>query len=181
MQFELKNHRANAGLARAYADLFDGISPVKQRVIITVRDRILELKNAQTHAETRWHLDEMVEVAALRDDNGMTFGPDHDSPARLVVQEKDALRVLSQTGAPFPTLRIRGQGGRALLMAVVLFVAVVTGFVALSGWFANQYPGVVQELQAHLQDFDTELRDEIGSGDATNGGGSGLSLAPSRN
>ena len=117
IQMAPRNEAFAAKLALTYAELYDGISPVRQRVSLRIAEGVLELKNAETHAVTRWSLAKMREVADQSDETSMTFAADNYDPARLVVREVEALRALIKTGAEFKPLS--GPRGQMIRLAIV--------------------------------------------------------------
>jgi len=139
VQMALRNEAFAAKLALTYAELYDGISPEKQRVSLRINDGVLELKNVETHVMTRWSLGKMREVPDQSDENSMTFAADNYDPARLVVREVEGLRALAKTGARFdPLTGPRGQMIRLALMAILAFGGISGILFGLVPWFANR-------------------------------------------
>lgn len=160
VEYALKNEAFAAKLAITYGELFDGISPVKQRVALRIVDRELELKNVSTHQDIHWNLDEMCEVEDLRTDQGMTFAADQGSPARLMVQEVDALRTLAETGARFPAQRGSRAGFARVLLGVGVFVATVLVAFTLGGGLVAAFA----EVFAAFSEGDVKLPDLLADG-----------------
>ena len=139
IQMAPRNEAFAAKLALTYAELYDGISPVRQRVSLRIAEGVLELKNAETHAVTRWSLGKMREVADQSDETSMTFAADNYDPARLVVREVEALRALIKTGAEFkPLSGPRGQLIRLAIVGIFSFGGIFALLFGLIPWFADR-------------------------------------------
>ncbi|MEM9319778.1 MAG: M48 family metallopeptidase [Pseudomonadota bacterium] len=139
MEQALRNEEFAAKLALTYAELYDGVSPVRRRVSLRINGAFLDLKNVETHAEQRWSLDDMREVADQADQNVMIFAPDDRDPARLVIREIEALRALAQSGGQFPPLNgPPGQGRRTVMMAAVAAMCFGGLLFGLVPWFADR-------------------------------------------
>ncbi|MBO6604955.1 MAG: M48 family metallopeptidase [Roseicyclus sp.] len=121
-----------AKTAMSYAELYDGISPVQQRVSLRVSGEgpqaVLELKNVETHAVLRWSLADMRQVPDQARDDTFIFTPDDTDPARLVIREAEALRVLVLA---IPELRPLRPANGSLLKVLGMIGAAAAAFGAI--------------------------------------------------
>lgn len=174
IQMAPRNEAFAAKLALTYAELYDGVSPVKARVSLRIKDDVLELKNVQTHAVSTWRLSNMREVPDQSDENALTFAPDNYDPARLIVREVTAIRELARTGERFePLAGPRGQLIRLVLVAVLAIGGISGLLFGLIPWFADRAAAripVAAEVALGQQVFDrvyvasgaSECRDPAG-------------------
>ncbi|MEM9754592.1 MAG: M48 family metallopeptidase [Pseudomonadota bacterium] len=139
MDYAPRNEDFAAKLALTYAELFDGVSPLKQRVSLRVAGDVLELKNVETHAVSRWSLADIREVPDQSDGEALMLAPSDADPARLLIREVEAIRALVETGAPMPPLSgPTGQLKRLGIMGV-LAAACFSGLLfGLVPWFADR-------------------------------------------
>ncbi|MEM1272722.1 MAG: M48 family metallopeptidase [Pseudomonadota bacterium] len=139
MEEALRNEEFAAKLALTYAELFDGISPVKQRVSLRIKDTLLEIKNVETHAQMHWSLHEMREVPDHSENEAMIFAPDNVGTARLIIREVRGLAALAESGAEFRPLQgPPGQFRRLGIMAVLAAASFVGLLFGLVPWFADR-------------------------------------------
>lgn len=142
VQMAPRNEAFAAKLALTYAELYDGKTPSRARVSLRISDGLLELKNVQTQAITRWRLSNMREVPDTSDENALTFAADNYDPARLVVREVEAIRALAQTGEEFkPLTGPRGQMIRLGIVAVAASLGIWGLLFGLIPWFAERAAG----------------------------------------
>lgn len=152
VQMGLRNEEFAAKLALTYAELYDGISPVKQRVSLRIKGDLLELKNVATQAVSNWSLAQMREVQDTSEEMSMTFAANDEDPARLVIYEVEALRALAMTGARFEPLRgPRGQVRNVAVMGVIAAACFGGLLFGLIPWFADRAAETIPvEAEARL-------------------------------
>ncbi|QBY02318.1 M48 family metallopeptidase [Rhodophyticola sp. CCM32] len=126
-----------AAAAMIYAELYDGISPMVQRVSLRVAGQgstaMLELKNVETQGSQRWSLADMRQVPDQASADAFIFAPDNAGPARLVIREREALRILLSALPDLKPLRPRNGSPLRLLglagAAVVAFGAILFALI----------------------------------------------------
>ncbi|MBF9030846.1 M48 family metalloprotease [Rhodobacterales bacterium HKCCE3408] len=134
----IRNEAFASKLALTYAEFFDGVSPLRQRVSIRVNGDALELKNVETHAEHRWPLSTIRTLSDQASTEAMTFAPDDVNPARLIVREVGAMRAILNTDAPLRPLTGRRGGFVRLGVMATLAAACFGGLLfGLIPWFAE--------------------------------------------
>ena len=123
-----KNTEFNAKMALTFAEYFDGISPRAQRVSLRLRAEAdeLEMQNSETQSTTIWRLSKMRRFDGLADDSSMTFAADNTDPARLVVDEVNALRAILTANS---NMKVQGSDPKKARKAFA-FAGVALGMIA---------------------------------------------------
>lgn len=137
MEYAIRNQAFADKMAMSYAEFFDGITPMVQRVSLRVSGQgeaaVLELKNVETHAEIRWRLADIRQVPDQAREDAFIFTPDNDAPARLVIREAEALRELVTALPDLKTLGAPKGSWRKMVgmvaAAVVAFGAILFGLI----------------------------------------------------
>jgi len=143
MQQMIRNADFAAKLALAYGDLLDGYRPVLNRVSIRVSgsgpEAALELRNTDTNRIERWRLNKMRVVPdQARQDAVVLARNDHD-PARLILREAEALRVIFEACPKMPALGgPRRMLGRLLGLGAAAAASIAAILLVLVPFMANR-------------------------------------------
>ncbi len=111
-----------ARFAKFHADMYDGLSPVTQRVSVAVVGPELELTNTETRTTQVWRLDALRNLPDQAASDTLMLARSDDHPARLIIREAATAREILRA---IPDLRpLRGSRGGWFRVGVMGLAAV---------------------------------------------------------
>jgi len=127
--FAIRNPALAAKLARNYAEMFDGQTPVSQRVSITVGDQTLELTHAETGVTHSWPLDALRSLPDQAASNTLVVARGDDHTGRLVIRDIEAARAILNAAPDLPPLRGPRGGWRRVGIMGMAAIGALAGII----------------------------------------------------